>query len=91
MSGWVERVEGYRAIVRRRGGRLVVVDVGRLALDVRRVLRPGRDVVMYGPQRPDGTVIARGLALDYDADAAPAASPRGDSRDPLRSPISPGE
>lgn len=76
VSGWVERREGDDVVIRRPDGRLVIVDVGRLALDVTRVLRPGRDVVMYGPRRADGAIVARGLDLDYDADAGPAASPR---------------
>ena len=71
--GRVEAIEGARVTVRKPDGRTVTVHVGGLTLDVVDVLHPGRDVVLYGPRRADGTVIARGLALDYGDDAASAS------------------
>jgi hypothetical protein len=65
VAGQVQSVQGKHVTVRRADGAGAIIDVGGFDLDVTSVLRPGRDVVMYGPARADGTIIGRGLQLEY--------------------------
>jgi hypothetical protein len=71
VEGTVVGISGSTVVLQTRDERQVSVDVSAIGLPVRELLRPGRDVRVFGTLREGDRLIVSGLELDYSPVALP--------------------